>query len=162
MIGGFEMFGQSSTLSGTPSASASSCTVPQVPLFVTLVLMQVCGAMPTQVPWAPVQSDCVTHTMDVLTLQWPAGGQVPAPAPVQKTSLVRLQVPLVSVVVVGLPQSPSQASPMWSPSVSLWDGLKVRTQLSCLSGKLSPSMSVFPLHARPWAAPPGPGTCAGL
>src|SRR5262245_60168725 len=132
MIGGFEMFGQLSMLSGTPSASASSCTVPQVPVFVTLVFMQVCGTKPTQV-WFPGHVLLARQKTVVLMLQWPAAGQ--SPLAVQNCSLMRLQEPLGSVVVVGLPQSPSQASPTLSRSVSFCDGFGVRTQLSSLSAK---------------------------
>src|SRR5262245_58257906 len=159
MIGGFEMFGQLSTLSGTPSASASSCTVPQVPLFVTLVFMQVCATRLTQV-WPPWHPWALMQRTEVLMLQWPTAGQ--SPLAVQNCSLMRLQEPLSSVVVVGLPQSPSQASPTLSRSVSFCDELKVRTQLSSLSAKPSPSRSPLPLHAAPLVEEPPAGTCAGL
>src|SRR5258708_3022740 len=39
-------------------------------------------------------------------------------------------------------QSGSQASPMWSPSLSTWVGLAVRTQLSAASITPSPSRSL--------------------
>src|SRR5262245_55776904 len=159
MIGGFEMFGQLSTLSGTPSASPSSCTAPQVPLFATLVFMQVCGPKPTQV-WFPGHVLLARQKTVVLMLQWPAAGQLASV--VQNVSLMRLQEPLGRIVVCGLPQSPSQASPTPSRSVSSCDGLNVRTQLSSLSRKVSPSRSVLAAHAAPRVDDPPAPTCAGL
>src|SRR5882762_5823459 len=109
MIGGFGVVGQSSTLSGTPSPSASSCTVPQEPSFARPSLWQVCGTRATHV-CCPGQSPLTEHALAVLTLQCPTDGQLPGPvSAVQKVSLMTLHVPTARVTGCGLRQSPSQA-----------------------------------------------------
>ena len=171
MIGGFARFGQSSTLSGTPSASASSCTVPQEPSLISPCFWQVCGPRPRQI-WLPgfVHSLApAVHRTVVATLQWPTAGQQVCPtghaalvSAVQKLSLIRLHDPTARGEGRAFRQSPSQASPMPSPSWSVCPVFGVRTQLSSRSWTLSPSMSVLLLHAAPRVVEPVPGTCAGL
>src|SRR2546425_11281228 len=124
MIGGFALLGQSSTLSGTPSPSASSCTMPQEPSLTSPCFWQVCGAKPTQV-CTPPPEHCwsVVHRTPVLTLQWPTCGQQVCPtghaallSAVQKNSLIRLHEPTARLEGRAFRQSPSQASPMPSES----------------------------------------------
>ena len=88
----------------------------------------------------------------------PVTGQAGRPAP-QALGL-RSHSPRVRSTLRGFWQSPSQASPMPSPSVSLWSAFGVRTQLSFLSAKPSPSRSAEALlQASPLAVPPA---CTGL
>src|SRR3989442_4753172 len=100
MIGGFALLGQSSTLSGTQSPSASSCTVPQEPSLIRPCFWQVCGTKPTQVCPAPEHWLSAVQRTFVLTLQWPTCGQQICPtghaalvSAVQKVSLIRLHDP---------------------------------------------------------------------
>ena len=76
-IGGFGTFGQVSTLSGTPSPSASSCTAPQEPSFTTPSFWQVwvTAALRSHVPWLPVQKVLSEQANVGAPLQWPTGGQ---------------------------------------------------------------------------------------
>src|SRR5882724_2885117 len=103
----------------------------------------------------------VLQTFFGFSAQTPVTGQ--SVLRVQMVALVRLHEPLDRICERALTQSPSQASPMWSPSESTCGaGFGVRTQLSLLSGTPSPSRSVFPLHARPSRLEPPPGVCSGL
>src|SRR5882672_11286293 len=137
MIGGFALFGQLSTLSGTPSPSASSCTMPQEPSLTSPCFWQVCGPRPSQVCcWPPGHSEApAVHRTPVLTLQWPTCGQQVCPtghaalvSAVQKVSLIRLHDPTARFEGRGFRQS----------------------------------VSVLPLHTAPRVVEPVPGTCAGL
>src|SRR5882724_2851780 len=170
MIGGFALLGQSSTLSGTPSPSASSCTVPQEPSLTSPCFWQVCDTKPTQVCVPPPEHcwSAVQRTF-VLMLQWPTAGQQVCPtghaalvSAVQKVSLIRLHEPTARFEGRGFRQSPSQASPILSKSWSTCPMFGGRTQLSSRSWTPSPSVSVLPLHAAPRVEEPPAGTCAGL
>src|SRR6266581_8951982 len=127
MIGGFCTFGQLSTLSGTPSPSASSFTPPQEPSLTSPSFWQVCveGALRSQVPWLPVQKVLSEHRTVGAPLQWPTAGQLASM--VHDVSLIRLHDPTARSTGRGFRQSPSQTSPTPSWSLSVWDKFAVRT-----------------------------------
>src|SRR2546425_980992 len=157
------MAGQLSTASGTPSTSASSSTVEQLPVLTTPVLTQTSWEIPTQVfVTPPVQSWSRVQTVAGVLLQVPDIGHPVGPVSVVQTMLLeRLQEPVASAAMAAPWQSPSQASPSLSWSALAWPGLYVRTQLSLLSWMPSPSRSLVWLHAIPCGFCELVGICSG-
>src|SRR6266702_2515659 len=119
------MAGQSSTASGTPSPSASSSIVEQLPVLVRPVRTQTSCPRMTQVFPAPVQFGFVVQTLEGVRLQTPDIGHWASA--VQTISLERLHEPVASAATAAPRQSPSQASPSLSWSELVWVGLGVRT-----------------------------------
>src|SRR6266436_4987410 len=153
-VDGLEMVGQLSTASVTPSASRSSSTVPQDPLLATPSLLQVSCTMLTQVFPVPWHWLSAVQVLVGVRLQCPLTGH--CGSVVQRVVGVLSHDPKARTTLWGLTQSPSQASPMWSPSLSICGaGFGVRTQLSKRS--LTPSLSLSlpdESQAAPWPAFP--------
>src|SRR6266705_3090183 len=119
------MVGQSSSASGTPSESKSSLMRLHDPLFTTPANSQISGEMPAQIsPCGQLAS--VVQIVKFDRLQRPVVGQVTTP-PVghgppcgQQSTAEREHSPVGRLATCGLAQSPSHASPILSPSLSVW------------------------------------------
>src|SRR5436309_4352662 len=175
MIGGFDVVGQSSIESGTPSASMSSFFTVHPPDLTTPSVLQVSPPQMSEAPpvhCAPVVQMFPPRLQVLMQVQLPlllwqalfgSSWQMPLvghwASVEQIVALVRLQEPAkVPVNVTGCAplQSPSHASPIPSLSVSAWFWFGVLTQLSSRSLTVSPSRSACASQAAP--LPPCPGT----
>src|SRR2546422_351668 len=107
-----------------PSTSASSLTVEQTPVLVTAVLTHTSWLLLMQRFDVPLQSVSTMQTRAGVALHVPENGQPPVPvSAVQLMSLERLQAPRLlgrAATLAEPTQSPSQASPTRSPSLSSW------------------------------------------
>src|SRR5262249_10995612 len=136
MIAGLGIVGQSSAESGTPSPSRSSFTVPHVPVLTVPSFWQVSAPRRAQLHFWLLLGETwfgFSWQTPLLAGHWASV--------VQMMVFVLLQVPWDRTAEVAPEQSPSQASPMPSPSWSAWPGFGVRTQLSLRSLMPSPSRS---------------------